>query len=198
MKYRIEIHNGNANLGTTGKSIAVQEVLNTVSNEFVAHYMHLQNPLIPEDAALMVLSSLGKTAASLVSEGMSVQVKDKQDVLLRIYGDIHIKGGNINLERARELSGNPSLTEQQMVEMASELVQKAGVTYRARCEAEQKLTDLVKKQDGLSVTRTGDIKEVAYVPASQGGTSDSISTDEGGQQQGGGNGNQGGGDDFGG
>ena len=36
--------------------------------------------------------------------GFAVQLKNGQDVLMRIYPDVHLKGGNINLERAKQLT----------------------------------------------------------------------------------------------
>ena len=41
--------------------------------------------------------------------GFAIQFKNGQDVLMRIYPDVHLKGGNINLERAKQL--NPEVTE---------------------------------------------------------------------------------------
>ena len=82
-----------------------------------------------------------------------------QDVALRLYPDIHIKGGNINLARAKELiSGLTDIT----VENAGELVQRAGVTVRAYAEVEQKFTDLLLAQ-GAPVTSSGMVIEKAAV-----------------------------------
>lgn len=182
MKYQIQVNNGNANLGVTQKTITVNEVTDVVDQKFMAHYIHLHNGLIPEDVAAQVLGMFGECAAELMAQGHAIHLKREQDVLIRIYGDIHVKGGNINLERARELMQNPALTEQEMVELAGELVSRAGVTVRARCEAEQKLTDLLKRQDA-PVQRVDGIKEVAFVPA--GGTgSDSDDNGQGGDDNG--------------
>ncbi len=165
MKYQIQVNNGNANLGVTQKTITANEVTDVVDQKFMAHYIHLHNGLIPEDVAAQVLGMFGECAAELMAQGHAIHLKREQDVLIRMYGDIHVKGGSINLERARELMQNPALTEQEMVELAGELVSRAGVTVRARCEAEQKLTDLLKRQDA-PVQRVDGIKEVAFVPAS--------------------------------
>lgn len=186
MKYQVQVNNGNANLGVTQKTITANEVTDVVDQKFMAHYIHLHNGLIPEDVAAQVLSLFGECAAELMAQGHAIHLKREQDVLIRMYGDIHVKGGNINLERARELMQNPALTEAEMVELAGELVSRAGVTVRARCEAEQKLTDLLKRQDA-PVQRVDGIKEVAFIPASGNG-SDS-------DDNGGGDDNQGGGDD---
>ena len=196
MKYQIQINNGNANLGVTQKTVTVNEVNQTVDENFLAHYMHLHNGLIPEDAARAVLSIFGECAAELMAQGHAIQLKKGDDVLMRIYPDIHLQGGNINIERARELTGNPALTEAEMVEQASELVRLAGVTYRARCEAEQKFTALLKKQD-VSVQKVDGIKQVAFVPASD-GSSNGGSGQGGGSSEGGENGGNGGGENAGG
>ena len=38
--------------------------------------------------------------------GFAIQFKNGQDVLMRIYPDVHLKGGNINLERAKQLNSD--------------------------------------------------------------------------------------------
>lgn len=182
MKYQVQVNNGNANLGVTQKTITANEVTDVVDQKFMAHYIHLHNGLIPEDVAAQVLSLFGECAAELMAQGHAIHLKREQDVLIRMYADIHVRGGNINLERARELMQNPALTEQEMVELAGELVSRAGVTVRARCEAEQKLTDLLKRQDA-TVQRVDGIKEVAFVPASGTG-SDSDDNGQGGDDNG--------------
>ena len=172
MKYQIQVNNGNANLGVTAKTITANEVTTTISTKFLAEEVHHDNPLIPVQVIESVLSNFGKTAARLMAEGIRIQLLDGQDVLISIYPDIHLQGGNINLSRAREILGNPQLTEAEMVEQAAELVSRVGVTYRARCEAEQKFTALLKKQD-VGVQKVDGIKEVAFVPASSNGSSSS-------------------------
>ena len=37
--------------------------------------------------------------------GFAIQFKNGQDVLMRIYPDVHLKGGNINLNERYELRG---------------------------------------------------------------------------------------------
>ena len=176
MKYQIQINNGNANLGVTQKTISVNEVVEKVDIKFLAHHIHLHNPLIPEQVAKNVLENYAECSSELMAQGYAIPMMSGQDVYSRHYGDIHIKGGNINLARARELMPDVVTDEQSMVEHAAELVQKAGLTVRARCEVEQKFTDALLAV-GASVTRVGDIKEVAFVEASQGSGS---SDDEGG------------------
>ena len=57
--------------------------------------------------------------------GYAVVLKNGNDAALRIYPDIHIKGGNINLARAKEL--DPTVTDLTL-ENAGDLATKAGVT----------------------------------------------------------------------
>ena len=166
MKYQIQINNGNANLGVTQKTISVNEVVEKVDIKFLAHHIHLHNPLIPEQVAKNVLENYAECSSELMAQGYAIPMMSGQDVYSRHYGDIHIKGGNINLARARELMPDVVTDEQSMVEHAAELVQKV----------EQKFTDALLAV-GASVTRVGDIKEVAFVEASQGSGS---SDDEGG------------------
>lgn len=193
MKYQIQINNGNANLGVTQKTISVNEVVEKVDIKFLAHHIHMHNQLVPEQVVEDVLENFAECSAELMAQGYAIPMMSGQDVYSRQYADIRIKGGNINLERARQL--DPTIeTEAQMVEKAGDLVSKAGLLVRARVEVEQKFTDKLLAQ-GASVTRVAGIKEVAFVEAASGGSStdggsgssdgDSGSSDGSGDQQGG-------------
>ena len=108
-------------------------------------------------------------------------------MLLRIYPDVHLNGGNINLARAKEL--NPDVTDLTM-ENAGELATQVGVKVRVRCETEAKFTELLDAE-GFSVERKG-VKEVAYIAkkGSDGGDAgDGNSQTGAGQGAGGGNNN---------
>ena len=124
----------------------------------LAREIHHQNSLIPEDVAASVLGYFGKAAAQLMAMGFAIQFKNGQDVLMRIYPDVHLKGGNINLERAKQL--NPEVTDLTL-ENAGELATQVGVKVRVRCEAEAKFTELLNSE-GYSVERKA-VKEVPYV-----------------------------------
>ena len=166
MEYTISINNGVEAFGTAGqKTITVNEELKTVDAKFLAHYISLHNPTIPQQTAQSVLENFVECAAELMAQGNAIQLKNGQDVALRLYGDIHIKGGNINLQRARELM--PGLTEI-TAENAQELVSRAGLTVRAYAEVEQKFTDLLLAQ-GASVTSSGRVVEKATVARKDGG-----------------------------
>ena len=71
-----------------------------------------------------------------MSEGFAVQLTSGEDVAIRIFPDIHIVGGNINLKRAKEL--DPTVTEL-TAENAGGLIDKAGVQCRVRATCMQKL-----------------------------------------------------------
>ena len=97
-----------------------------------------------------------------------IQLMNGQDVALRIFPDIHIKGGNINLTRAKQL--DPSVTELTL-ENTGELIDKAGgVQVRVRATAMPKFTDLLDSE-GVKVERTG-IIEVPYVAKKSGEDTD--------------------------
>lgn len=157
IQYEVQLNQGNEAL-QTGKSITANEVLLTCDEKALAREIHHQNSLIPEDVAASVLGYFGKAAAQLMAMGFAIQFKNGQDVLMRIYPDIHLQGGNINLTRAKQL--DPTVTDLTM-ENAGELATKVGVKVSVRCESEVKFTELLETE-GYSVERKG-VKEVAYV-----------------------------------
>ena len=181
IQYEVQLNQGNEVLNS-GKTITANEVLLTCDEKALAREIHHQNSLIPEDVAASVLGYFGKAAAQLMAMGFAIQFKQGQDVLMRIYPDVHLKGGNINLERAREL--NPEVTDLTL-ENAGELATQVGVKVRVRCETEAKFTELLQSE-GISVERKA-VKEVAYVAkkGSDGGDSGEQTGDNGGGNQGG-------------
>lgn len=178
IQYEVQLNQGNEAL-QTGKTITANEVLLTCDEKALAREIHHQNSLIPEDVAASVLGYFGKAAAQLMAMGFAIQFKQGQDVLMRIYPDVHLRGGNINLDRAKQL--NPDVTDLTL-ENAAELVTKAGITVRVRCETEAKFNELLDSE-GISVERKA-VKEVSYVKKK--GTDN---TQTGGDNQGGGSGN---------
>ena len=179
MKYEISLNQGNEVLGS-GKTITANEVVETVDEKALAREIHHLNALIPEQVAESVLANFCQAAAQLMAMGYAVTLKNGNDVALRIYPDIHIKGGNINLARAKEL--DPTVTDLTL-ENAGDLATKAGVTVRAKAECETKFTELLLAQ-GASVERKG-VVEKAYVARKE----NSGSGNQGGN--GGGNGDNG-------
>ena len=162
IQYEICLNQGVEAFGT-GKSVTANELLLTCDEKALAREIHHQNSLIPEDVAASVLGYFGRAAAQLMAMGFAIQFKDGQDVLMRIYPDIHVKGGSINLARAKEL--DPTVTDLTM-ENAGDLATKAGLTVRVRCESEVKFTELLNKE-GYSVERK-QVREVPYVAKKNG------------------------------
>ena len=158
LKYQIQLNHG-VEAFNTGKSITVNEVVETVDEKALAREIHHLNSLIPEQVAASVLENFCQAAAQLMAMGYAVQLKNGNEVALRLYPDIHLKGQNINLAKAQELDN--SITDLTL-ENAGELVSRIGITVRAKAECEQKFTDMLKAQ-GASVNRAG-IVEKAYVP----------------------------------
>ena len=196
--YKGQLNLGNEAFGTE-RTITANEVLRTAEADALAREISHQNPLIPEQVAKAVLDNFCRAACELMAMGFAIQLKNGDDVAIRILPDIHVKGGNINLARAKEL--DPTVTELTL-ENAGELIDKAGgVTCRVRAIVQQKFTDLLNLE-GVKVQRTG-VVEAPYVQRKdddqsdeepqQGGTQQG-GTDNGGQQQGGDNG--GGGDNH--
>ena len=180
IQYIVQLNLGNEALGS-GKSISANETLLTCDEKALAREISHQNPLIPEQVAAAVLENFGKAAAELMAMGFAIQFKNGDDVLMRIYPDVHVKGGNINLERAQQL--DPTVTDLTL-ENAGDLVTLAGgVTVRARAEVEKKFTDMLLAE-GASVERKA-VVEKAYV-AKQNGESDGGDGGGGSEQQGGG------------
>ena len=166
IKYQVNFNKGVEAFGTS-KTITATEVVETVDEKALAREIHHLNQLIPQQVAEAVLANFCQAAAQLMAMGYAVTLKNGNDVALRIYPDIKIKGGNINLARAKEL--DPSVSALSM-EIAGDLALKAGVTVRAKAECEAKFTELLLAQ-GASVERKA-VVEKAFVArkGSQGGS----------------------------
>ena len=185
MKYSVSLNLGNEYIGANEKTITANEVVETVDEQALAREIAHENPLIPEQVAKAVLENFCKAAAQLMSMGFAIQLKNGNDVAMRIYPDIHVKGGNINLSRAQQL--DPSVTEL-TVENAGALVDKAGVTVRAKAECEQKFTELLLSM-GVGLQRK-EVVEKAKVVRTEGGSTPTTPTNPGnGGSTPGGNGN---------
>ena len=166
IKYQVNFNQGTEAFNA-GKTITANELVETADEKALAREIHHLNQLIPEQVAEAVLANFCAAAAQLMAMGYAVVLKNGNDDALRIYPDIKIKGGNINLARAKEL--DPSVSELKM-ENAGDLALKAGVTVRAKAECEAKFTELLLAQ-GASVERKA-VVEKAFVArkGSQGGS----------------------------
>lgn len=147
IEYNGQINLPNANFGVTERTITANEDVRTCDIQALAREISHQNRLVPEDVAAQVLAYFCKAAVEKMSEGFAIQLANGNDIALRIFPDVHVKGGNINLKRAKELTGNANLTEQEMVDMAGELIDKAGVKVSVRAVAQQKFTELLENEN---------------------------------------------------
>jgi len=140
IQYKVCLNNGIQPFGVNWKTITANEDAPSCDETALAREIAHENPLIPEQVAKSVLENFCKAAAHLMSMGFSVQLRNGNDVALRIHPDIHVKGGNINLERAKQL--DPTVTDL-TAENAEKLVAKAGVTVGVKAKCEAKFTELV-------------------------------------------------------
>ena len=157
ISYKGQLNEGNAALGTE-KTITANEDIRTCDLKALAREINHQNALIPEDVAASVLGYFCKAAVQKMAEGFAVQLTSGSDVAIRIFPDVHIKGGNINLERAKQL--DPSITKL-TEDVVAQLIDKAGVQVRVRATCMQKFTDLLESE-GYQLTRSG-VETKAYV-----------------------------------
>ena len=179
--YKGQLNMGNEALQSE-KTITANEVLRTCDTKALAREISHQNALIPEQVAAAVLENFCKAAAEKMAEGFAIQLNAGDEVAIRIFPDIHIKGGNINLARAKEL--DPTVTEL-TAENAGSLIDKAGgVTVRVRSTCMQKFTDLLEGEE-FQVKRVG-IETKAYVAktGSGGDTGEGDNTQTGGDTPG--------------
>jgi hypothetical protein len=177
ISYKGQLNEGNAALGTE-KTITANEDIRTCDLKALAREINHQNALIPEDVAASVLGYFCKAAVQKMAEGFAVQLTSGSDVAIRIFPDVHIKGGNINLERAKQL--DPSITKL-TEDVVAQLIDKAGVQVRVRATCMQKFTDLLESE-GYQLSRSG-VETKAYVERK--GTDDDEPADDQGTQTGG-------------
>ena len=143
IKYQVSLNKGVEAFGT-GPTITANEIVDTADASALAREIHHLNSLIPEQVAEAVLQNFCEAAANLMAMGYAVVLRSGADAAIRIYPDVHVKGGNINLDRAKQLiPGTVALS----LDNAGELVTKAGVTVRAKAECEAKFTDLLTKAE---------------------------------------------------
>ena len=172
IKYQVSLNKGVEAFGT-GPSITANEIVDTADASALAREIHHLNSLIPEQVAEAVLQNFCEAAANLMAMGYAVVLRSGADAAIRIYPDVHVKGGNINLDRAKQLiPGTVALS----LDNAGELVTKAGVTVRAKAECEPKFNDLLTTA-GARLERK-EVVEKAFVKRA--GASDDDSAEEGG------------------
>lgn len=190
IEYNLQINHGNQAFGVEGVTLTANEVVKTISVDFLSEELHHANELIPKATVKEVLSHFAEVAVRLMAEGFAIQLLNEGDVVLRLYPDVHLNGQSINLTKARELLQEPTLTEEQMVERAAELCDKVGVSVRAYAEVQRTLTQML--QDAKPSLQRKGVVEKAYVPkkGSEGGEQGGTSSEDngGGENNGGENG----------
>lgn len=172
IKYQVSLNKGVEAFGT-GPSITANEIVDTADASALAREIHHLNSLIPEQVAEAVLQNFCEAAANLMAMGYAVVLRSGADAAIRIYPDVHVKGGNINLDRAKQLiPGTVALS----LDNAGDLVSKAGVTVRAKAECEVKFNDLLTKAEARLERK--EVVEKAFVKRANASGSDSA--EEGG------------------
>lgn len=143
IKYQVQLNKGVEAFGT-GPTITANEIVDTADASALAREISHLNSLIPEQVAEAVLQNFCEAAANLMAMGYAVVLRSGADAAIRIYPDVHVKGGNINLDRAKALiPGTVALS----LDNAGDLVTKAGVIVRAKAECEPKFNDLLTKAE---------------------------------------------------
>ena len=179
IKYQVSLNKGVEAFGT-GPSITANEIVDTADASALAREIHHLNSLIPEQVAEAVLQNFCEAAANLMAMGYAVVLRSGADAAIRIYPDVHVKGGNINLDRAKALiPGTVALS----LDNAGDLVTKAGVTVRAKAECEVKFTDLLTTA-GARLERK-EVVEKAFVKRAGANDEPGGSDSEGGGSDGG-------------
>ena len=188
IKYQVSLNKGVEAFGT-GPSITANEIVDTADASALAREIHHLNSLIPEQVAEAVLQNFCEAAANLMAMGYAVVLRSGADAAIRIYPDVHVKGGNINLDRAKQLiPGTVALS----LDNAGELVTKAGVTVRAKAECEPKFNDLLTtagaRLERKEVVEKAFVKRANASDSENGGSDSSDSEGDGGSTGGSGGG----------
>ncbi len=174
IKYQVSLNKGVEAFGT-GPTITANEIVDTADASALAREIHHLNSLIPEQVAEAVLQNFCEAAANLMAMGYAVVLRSGADAAIRIYPDVHVKGGNINLDRAKALiPGTVSLS----LDNAGDLVSKAGVTVRAKAECEVKFNDLLTKAEARLERK--EVVEKAFVKRANASDGDDAAEEGGG------------------
>lgn len=199
----IYVNNGNENLGTTGKTLTVNELPKEVSLDFVAEELHHKMRHLEKEDITMVLSRFLDVAARMMAEGFGIQYTNTKDaVMMRLYTDARLACQSINVQKAMELMPGVVTDEQTMVAHAGELVNLVGVKLRPYVEVQQKFHELLG--DYKPKYQVKGIVERAYVEKKDSEEEPADGGQNGGQGNNGGNtggdngggGNNGGGNDV--
>lgn len=125
MKYNLNLNQGVEAFGTSGKTITATEVVESASSKELAREVAHLAPLVDERTAQYVLDNVLAAATQLMSEGKAVILNLDGKAGLRLYVDVKLKAGSINLAKAKEL--DPEVTDLTL-DNISALAQKAAVS----------------------------------------------------------------------
>lgn len=106
-----------------------------------------------------MLDNLLAACVQKMSEGKAVVLTLDGKAALRIYPDVRLKAGSINLAKAKEL--DKTVTDLTMDNISDIATKAGGVVLRAKSEVEQPMTDALLKLDA-SVRLDGK-KEIARI-----------------------------------
>lgn len=137
--YKATLNRGNEAL-KTGPTITVNEDLRPASTKALARWINYKNRLIPEQVAEEVLSNFCEAAVALMSQGLAIHLKHRGVTMLRIYPDLHVRGGTLTLERARQLY--PTVGEL-TPEVVRRLVGRAGIEVKVHASVNPKFHELL-------------------------------------------------------
>ena len=188
IEYIGQINLPNANIGQTEKTITANEqVRNCDVKALAKEVVHEVNNIVNQGVAELIINSFCRAMVSKMTEGFAIQFMNEQDVMMRIFPDIHVntKSQNINLAKARELMPGVVTDEATMVAHAGELIDKVGVKVSVRAVVQQKFTDLLEKE-GYSLSRKGIVTATAASQSSDSGSGSQPQGDnDGGDNDGG-------------
>ena len=187
--YYVQINGGIEAFGVDQKTITVKEDLRTIEVDALAREIAHMNNLIPEQVALSVLDNFCKAAVHLMDLGFAIQLRSGNNVAMRIYPDVKLKCGNINLAKAKEMMPDVIQTEEDMVAHASELVSKAGLVLKVHAESEIKFTELLNSMN-ITLNRKGIIERAKIMLTENSGGNTGGNTGGGGGDNGGGGGDE--------
>ena len=141
MKYKLQINAANAAIGSSC-TVTANEVVEPLSSKELAREIHHANALIPEDVARSVIDNFAEVAAQKMAQGYSIHLKKGDDVMLRIYADIHL-ADTFDLAKLR----SRGYTGSEITEEAFKYIYASDLTVRARAEAEKKFTKLITDEE---------------------------------------------------
>lgn len=168
-KYQLNLNLGSEVLGS-GKTITATEVVESASSKELAREVAHLAPLVDERTAQYVLDNVLAAATQLMSEGKAVILNLDGKAGLRLYVDVKLKAGSINLAKAKEL--DPEVTDLTL-DNISALAQKAGgVRGRAKAEAEPALQEALEKM-GMSFALDEKVERAYIARKSEGSGSGS-------------------------